>query len=442
MIVVFAGPTISHEEIAEKLDCVYLPPVSHGDVIKLMDDPPTAIGIIDGYFEGAPSVWHKEILYALDQGIHVLGASSMGALRAAELDDFGMQGVGQIYEWYRDGEIEDDDEVAVLHGPEEVDYTVASVPMVSVRASLAAACSEGVIDEAIRDALLITAKQTFYKKRSWRGLIEASRELANTATIEKLETWLADNAIDLKKQDAMALLETMKKRVKEFEQPFEADFHFEWTHVWDTAFHSLRKQDQQSAGLNDLERRILDEVRLDASTYMVLRNQALLAWLAGNAVDTEIELADTRKALTTFREANGLSTRAQLEAYMETAELDEPALTRVMENHARLEKVAMIANDALGALDQLMLDQLKLDGRYVSIKQNVQRKMESGVFTESAAERWGLLRPQLLHWYFSERCGVGVPDPVDKHLGVVGLDRKTFYALIGAEYLFLRDFGE
>ena len=63
------------------------------------------IGVIDGYFEVVPTVWHKEILWAMSQGIHVYGAASIGALRAAELAEFGMNGVGQIYQQYRSGEL-------------------------------------------------------------------------------------------------------------------------------------------------------------------------------------------------------------------------------------------------------------------------------------------------------------------------------------------------
>ena len=56
----------------------------------------------------------------MQAGIHVYGAASIGALRAAELDAFGMRGIGRIYEDFREGVLEDDDEVAVLHGPEEL----------------------------------------------------------------------------------------------------------------------------------------------------------------------------------------------------------------------------------------------------------------------------------------------------------------------------------
>src|SRR5688572_32760283 len=50
-------------------------------------------------------------------GVRVFGAASMGALRAAELQPFGMIGVGQVFQAYRRGHLTDDDEVAVAHGP-------------------------------------------------------------------------------------------------------------------------------------------------------------------------------------------------------------------------------------------------------------------------------------------------------------------------------------
>ena len=67
------------------------------------------------------------------------GAASMGALRAAELHGFGMVGHGRIFEWYRDGVIDADDEVALIYGPEEVGYPSLSKPLVNIRATLAAA---------------------------------------------------------------------------------------------------------------------------------------------------------------------------------------------------------------------------------------------------------------------------------------------------------------
>src|SRR5437763_12688169 len=121
-IYVFTGPTLSADEGRAELDAVYLPPVSQGDLYRVARRSPQAIGIVDGYFERVPAVWHKEILWALTRGIHVYGSASMGALRAAELDVFGMVGVGEIFEAYRDGVLEDDDEVAVAHAYAEAGF--------------------------------------------------------------------------------------------------------------------------------------------------------------------------------------------------------------------------------------------------------------------------------------------------------------------------------
>ena len=102
-IVVFLGPSLSADEARRTLRARYLSPVRCGDVLRVRRLKPRAIAIVDGLFESVASVWHKEILLALEDGIAVYGATSMGALRAAELEPFGMIGIGTIFEAYRDG---------------------------------------------------------------------------------------------------------------------------------------------------------------------------------------------------------------------------------------------------------------------------------------------------------------------------------------------------
>ena len=103
-IFVFLGPTLAIEEARAILDATYLPPASQGDVFRLVATHDARIvGIIDGHFQAVPSVWHKELLWAMSQGVHVIGAASMGALRAAELAEFGMVGIGRIFEAFRSG---------------------------------------------------------------------------------------------------------------------------------------------------------------------------------------------------------------------------------------------------------------------------------------------------------------------------------------------------
>src|SRR5262245_59077732 len=113
--VVFSGPSLPRPQAAAHPGLEWRPPVRQGDVYRAARSKPALIGVIDGYFETVATVWHKDILWAMTQGIHVYGAASIGALRAAELADFGMKGVGSIFHQYHTGALADDDEVALLH---------------------------------------------------------------------------------------------------------------------------------------------------------------------------------------------------------------------------------------------------------------------------------------------------------------------------------------
>src|SRR5262249_17428765 len=207
---VFVGPTLRKDEIAAVSDPVCLPPVAQGDVYRVAQHRPAAIGIIDGFFSGAPSVWHKEILWALSEGIPVFGSASRGALRAAELEAFGMRGVGRIFEAFRDGGLEDDAEVAVVHGPAEMGFIPASEPMVNIRATLAEAEHQGVLSEATRRVLEAHAKSLFYPHRSWPALLAGARALGRPDKLAALSRWLPGGRVDQKREDALAMLAAMQ----------------------------------------------------------------------------------------------------------------------------------------------------------------------------------------------------------------------------------------
>ncbi|MGZ7136369.1 MAG: TfuA-like protein, partial [Methanobacterium sp.] len=96
-IIVFLGPSLSHKEASKILYADYRLPIKRGDITAVVNENPDIIGIIDGVFHQQPAVSHREILDALKKGITVVGGASMGALRASELDDFGMIGVGYVY---------------------------------------------------------------------------------------------------------------------------------------------------------------------------------------------------------------------------------------------------------------------------------------------------------------------------------------------------------
>ena len=234
--VVFLGPSLPQAEAAKLTDAVILPPARRGDVVRaIAQHDPETILIIDGYFEQVPSVWHKEILWALSQGRTVAGAASMGALRAAELDQFGMLGVGRIYQAYASGQFapfddpfEDDDEVAVLHGPAETGYA-ATEAMVDVRATLSAACDAGVLDAEQMHLLAGTAKHQFYKRRTWGSVLKAATGLPEDI-IATLSEWLPENRVQQKRLDAIELLRQNAAQELRAEIP---PFRFESTLLWE-----------------------------------------------------------------------------------------------------------------------------------------------------------------------------------------------------------------
>ena len=87
-VVVFLGPSLSRARAEEILQAEWRPPARRGDVYRAAQDGARIIVLIDGVFFQDSSVAHKEVIYALDAGARVLGASSMGALRASERDDY------------------------------------------------------------------------------------------------------------------------------------------------------------------------------------------------------------------------------------------------------------------------------------------------------------------------------------------------------------------
>lgn len=239
-VVVFLGPTLSEADARKELDAEYMPPAAHGDVYRAAQTTPQIIGIIDGYFERVPSVWHKEILWAMSQGIHVFGSASMGALRAAELADFGMEGVGAIFEMYRDGVLEDDDEVAVAHGTEEFGFRAGSEAMVDIRRTLARAVEDRVVSDSTGVAIQSLAKSMFYPDRNYQLIVRRAAEAGlPRAELSALVEWLPTGRTSQKRADALAMLRVIRERAADGLEPNHVTYTFENSWMWEQAKRSM-----------------------------------------------------------------------------------------------------------------------------------------------------------------------------------------------------------
>lgn len=213
-IIVFTGTSIHPDEARNILDADYRPPVGRGDVIEALKDKPDLIAIIDGVFHQKPAVAHKEILKALKEGVTVVGGGSMGALRAAELEDFGMVGIGKVYRDYRDGVIEADDDVALVFNPETLEKL--SEALISMMYNFKAAVREGIINEDDLENLLKTAKSIYYPKRTYKKVLNEADIDENKKKM--LQNFLDEKGTDVKREDALKVLEYIKTRSKQGEK--------------------------------------------------------------------------------------------------------------------------------------------------------------------------------------------------------------------------------
>ncbi len=239
MKVLFVGPSLSNdiESISRsEPDLRILGPAVWGDVTKAVLDGAKVIGIIDGCFEQTRSVWHKEILFALSKGVVVAGAASMGALRAAECDTFGMLGIGAVYRGYASGDLVDDSDVALVHAPGELGYGHLSEPRVNLLATL----------DAMRDAKLLTFAE-------WRSVVTAARRqhytelssrsvlnvipISDEARRERLIQWASENWVDVKRADALELVRWLKEQPNEYGG--SKDWEFKETSQWMSLFEKV-----------------------------------------------------------------------------------------------------------------------------------------------------------------------------------------------------------
>ena len=432
--VVFSGPTLDHGTVCEILDDpICQPPAAMGDVYRCLDDNPDCIAIIDGYFEGVPSVWHKEILYAMSKGVHVMGSSSMGALRAVELTDFGMKGVGKIFLQFYSGDLEDDDEVAVLHGPEELEFIAVSEAMVNIRETLIAAVASGVLSTGDSGKLSMIAKSCFYHDRKWEHILSLAEPGMKQETLDQFRSWLPHGAVDQKRLDALSLLQEIRHLQASNPPPFKAEYQFEWSEMWQNAITHQIPERKQIAGIDDM---VLDELRLNTDEYSEAVVQAGLHYLAqGETTHTRNQVDDSelRRVFNDFKERNGLVDRKRLDSWLVDNDLNEVEFEHLMESLARREK---LIDGFRGQLDQKMLDWLKLSGRYPSLRTRAGGK-------RTIVKRLGLRladdeKPGLLRWYFEERLSVPVPQDLDPILDRVGFeDRGHFYRTIFDEWVYL-----
>lgn len=421
-VIIFTGPSISPQDARQHLDATYLPPVKYGDVYQICElYQPQFIGIIDGYFNQVPAVWHKEILWAIHQGVAVFGAASMGALRAAELDQFGMLGCGKIYDAYHKGILppyndevfEDDDEVAIVHGPAELGYLAISDAMVNIRFSFAKATQQKIIDQQTCYQLSQIAKSLFYADRQYSTILDiAVQQGVPKALIASLADWLKSNAVDQKKLDAITLLEAINDhQLNPSAQPKHKNTAFQHTAQWQAAIEEI---DQS----HTIEHPALDELRIKGPAYFKTLDQALEASLFAE-LESSIKIGEDIGALQ--QSPDQLQRALSEQWHARTQQSTADSLSNAQRTHLILAYLQQ--SRQIKALEDRASDKSK---KLAELKQK-----------PSIHQLSDIDKLQLCDWYFTQQLSDEMPEKIEDYTIELGFtDPDTFYAMILEEYLY------
>ncbi|MFG3179802.1 TfuA-like protein [[Kitasatospora] papulosa] len=240
MIHVFIGPTLPRSEPLLAAPGIRVwPPARHGDLFATtICEGDTAV-LIDGVYHQAPALRHKEILAAMGRGVHVIGAASIGALRAVELASYGMLGVGTVYASYHQGDITGDDEVAVGQAPDG-QWEALTWPLVNLRSVLRLAQDAGTLNNARANVLLEALRAVYYPQRT----TAAVRAVCRWQGESSFALWLDEQIErdphfgDVKRADALTAVQTalsgrpLPAGARPARAVWDTTYYRRWSNAW------------------------------------------------------------------------------------------------------------------------------------------------------------------------------------------------------------------
>jgi hypothetical protein len=347
-IVVFLGNRLPRAEAQRILGAVYLPAATTGDILRALANQAAVIGILDGSFE-AP-IWHKEILLALSKGVRVFGACGIGALRAVEMEPFGMSGVGGIFEAVRAGAVGGDDELVA--GSEH-----DSASLVDILDASRHAADIGIITAQDETVLINTARSILYSERTYSRLLTRAAAAGLTeAALDAFQAFLSRHK-PLTSRDAAATLSKIRELAVTFAAPIQPRFEFERTAALDrlSSYVAQLEADpnlELPLGLLKYPERgpHLEQVTRGGETLKVVRKKVLLRLLAVREMSRlGILLTDDQvhEMACDFRRQFGLLSEAETRAWLDFAGLSVEEFTQVMSDFAAIRVLERLYRTAI-----------------------------------------------------------------------------------------------
>jgi len=204
--VVFVGPSVAPDAVLSIVpDAIVQPPVTRTALYQAREDGHAHFLLIDGSFTHGFAVSPREVVDVLRDGATVLGASSMGAIRAAECWPAGMEGVGLVYHLYQRGVVQSDDEVAVATDADD-QHRALSCALINVRCGARRAVRRGLLAEAEADAIVAGAEELHFTERTWRRIFASATVFVDDSVQQFLR------GVDVKHADALRGLGRLREQ--------------------------------------------------------------------------------------------------------------------------------------------------------------------------------------------------------------------------------------
>lgn len=205
--IVFLGPSLKLDKARQIINAEFKPPAKKGDFINLsLISDTRKVVLIDGvFFQDYPPTPIEVFQVIRKSNFKVYGASSIGALRAVELEKFGMKGIGKIFELFKKNIINSDDEIAVTF---DSNYNLISEAMIDIRYNIFLAWKHKIIDKETKQSMIKIAKRIYFPYRSYDNIIAKSLDLfpSHRISILKFREYICSNRVSLKELDALKTL--------------------------------------------------------------------------------------------------------------------------------------------------------------------------------------------------------------------------------------------
>jgi hypothetical protein len=340
--------------------------------------------------------------------------------------------------------MEDDDEVALVHGPMERGFSATSDAMINIRATLAAAVVNGVISQETSGALTQIAKNTFYPSRTYDYLLaEGARSGLPATEMEDFRRWFPTGKSDQKRLDAIGMLKRMNEDSKKSQEPYRARFSFQYTDMWDQAWRadSLQKGLPRNGTLATVDK-LLEELRLEGTDYFETCTSAIARFFSLEETRRQGMVVSEESLVTTAAEIRtelGLDTREELEKWLSDNLLDEADFRNLIEEESRFRWVKLMTEkEVLVCLPDVLRLRGTLPGLLNRIGQKTHVLQNLGLDNPSLDET-GLTQEQLLEWFYLDKLGLGNVPKVDRHARSLGFESQhSFLLAITREYLYLK----